>query len=96
MGVLHVFVPHACLVPAETRKGCWIFKTGVIDSCQIPYGCWESNSGPLEEYQVLLTTDPPLQSVKLCYKIPIKNILDLFYVYEYFVYMHVYKQYTCL
>jgi len=26
-----------------------------------PYGCWELNSGPLEEQPVLLTTEPSLQ-----------------------------------
>ena len=29
--------------------------------CQPPYGCWELNSGPLEEQQVLLTPEPSLQ-----------------------------------
>jgi hypothetical protein len=31
------------------------------DSCEPPYGCWELNSGPLEEQSVLLTTEPSLQ-----------------------------------
>ena len=35
--------------------------TGVTDSCELPYGCWELNSGPLEEQPVLLTTEPSLQ-----------------------------------
>ena len=26
---------------------------GVTDSCELPYGCWELNSGPQEEYLVL-------------------------------------------
>jgi hypothetical protein len=29
---------------------------------QIPCGCWELNSGPLEEQSVLLTSEPSLQS----------------------------------
>jgi hypothetical protein len=28
---------------------------GVKDSCKLPCGCWELNSGLLEEYSVLLT-----------------------------------------
>jgi hypothetical protein len=32
-----------------------------IESCfQPPCGCWELNSGPLEEQSVLLTTEPSL------------------------------------
>jgi hypothetical protein len=31
------------------------------DSCELPCGCWELNSGPLEEQSVLLTTEPSLQ-----------------------------------
>ena len=29
--------------------------------CEPPRGCWELNSGPLEEQLVLLTTEPSLQ-----------------------------------
>ena len=31
------------------------------DGCEPPYGCWELNSGPLEEQPVLLTSEPSLQ-----------------------------------
>jgi hypothetical protein len=31
------------------------------DGCEPPCGCWELNSGPLEEQPVLLTTEPSLQ-----------------------------------
>jgi hypothetical protein len=31
------------------------------DGCEPPCGCWELNSGPLEEQSVLLTTEPLLQ-----------------------------------
>ena len=34
---------------------------GVTDSCELPYGCWELNPGPLEEQPVLLTNEPSLQ-----------------------------------
>jgi hypothetical protein len=33
----------------------------VTDGCEPPCGCWELNSGPLEEESVLLTTKPSLQ-----------------------------------
>ena len=33
----------------------------LIDGCEPPCGCWELNSGPLEEQAVLLTTEPSLQ-----------------------------------
>jgi hypothetical protein len=31
------------------------------DGCEPPCGCWELNSGPLEEQSVLLTAQPSLQ-----------------------------------
>jgi len=34
-----------------------------IDGCEPPYGCWDLNSGPLEEQSALLTTEPSLQPV---------------------------------
>jgi hypothetical protein len=36
----------------------------IIDGCEPPCGCWELNSGPLEEQSVLLTTEPSLQPPK--------------------------------
>jgi len=33
----------------------------ITDGCEPPCGCWDLNSGPLEEQSVLLTTEPPLQ-----------------------------------
>jgi hypothetical protein len=43
----------------------------ITDDCEPPCGCWDLNSGPLEEQSLLLTAEPSLQSK------------DLFYVYEY-------------
>ena len=34
------------------------------DGCEPPCGCWELNSGPLEEQSVLLTTEPSLQPLE--------------------------------
>ena len=33
----------------------------ITDGCEPPCGCWELNSGPLEEQSVLLTTELSLQ-----------------------------------
>ena len=33
----------------------------ITDGCEPPCGCWELNSGPLEEQAALLTTEPSLQ-----------------------------------
>ena len=33
----------------------------IPDGCEPPCGCWELNSGPLEEQTMLLTTEPSLQ-----------------------------------
>ena len=32
-----------------------------LDACKSPCGCWELNSGPLEEQLVLLTSEPSLR-----------------------------------
>jgi hypothetical protein len=34
---------------------------GVIDSFELPSGCWELNPDPLEEPLLLLTTQPSFQ-----------------------------------
>lgn len=33
--------------------------TGVTDGWELPCGCWELDLHPLEEQEVLLTTEPP-------------------------------------
>jgi len=33
----------------------------ITDGCEPPCGCWELNSGPLEDQSVLLTTELSLQ-----------------------------------
>ena len=49
--VLHVWVPGT--------QGCP--GTEVIDSFELPSGCWELNPDPLEEPLLLLTTQPSFQ-----------------------------------
>jgi hypothetical protein len=37
----------------------------ITDGCELPYGCWELNSGSLEEQPVLLTAEPSLWPQKI-------------------------------
>jgi hypothetical protein len=39
----------------------------ITDGCELPYGCWDLNSGPSEEQSVLLTTEPSLQPPSLVF-----------------------------
>jgi hypothetical protein len=44
-------------------------EEGIItDGCEPPCGCWELNSGPSEEWSVLLTAEPSLQPASLISK----------------------------
>jgi len=40
-------------------------ELGVTDSCELPYGSWELNSGPLEEQPLLLTAEPSLHPFEI-------------------------------
>jgi len=40
----------------------------ITDGCEPPCGCWELNSGPLEEQSVLLTADPFHQPLSWAFK----------------------------
>lgn len=44
----------------DPRREHWSPGTGIIDGCDLPSGCWESN--PLEMQPVLRTTEKSLQS----------------------------------
>lgn len=50
--------PRASLVLLKFRQWQWVSRNW---SCEPPRGYWELNSGSLQECQVLLTTEPPLQ-----------------------------------
>lgn len=44
---MYVYVPHLYLMPAEARRQHQILpENGGTDSCDLPYECWERNSGP--------------------------------------------------
>ena len=39
----------------------------ITDGCDLPCGCWELDSEPLEEQPVLLTSEPSLQPQDIYY-----------------------------
>jgi hypothetical protein len=49
----------------------------ITDGCEPPCGCWELNSGPLEEQSVLLTAESSLQP---SHTIFLKRFIYLLYV----------------
>jgi hypothetical protein len=49
------------ITPAEDR-GILPHGIGVTGGCELPCGCWELNTDPLQEEQVLSSAEPPLQS----------------------------------
>jgi len=55
MYTIYSFLP-ACMPVGQKRA-----PDLIIDGCEPPCGCWELNSGPLEEQTVLLTSEPSLQ-----------------------------------
>jgi hypothetical protein len=48
---------------AHQRKALDSMGLHVIDGCEPLCGSWESNSSPLEDHPVFLTTEPSLQTV---------------------------------
>lgn len=53
---MYVGTPQVCPLPAEARRGCWIpFRARVTGCWGSQHGCWELNSGPLQELHILLT-----------------------------------------
>ena len=56
--VLHIFRPY--VMPSPIGVCTRFLELLQNDCCEPPCGCWELNLGPLEEQQVLLTTEPSL------------------------------------
>lgn len=50
--------------PRRSEEGTGCPGTGLMDSCEPPCGCWESNLDPLQQ-QVLLTTEPSVRPPRL-------------------------------
>lgn len=49
---------HMHAVHLEARR---VYQI-ITDSCELLWGCWESNLGLLDEWQMLLATGPSLQT----------------------------------
>ena len=45
----------------HTRRG---HQVPFTDGCEPPHGCWDLNSGSLEEQSVFLTSEPSVQPLK--------------------------------
>jgi hypothetical protein len=59
-------------IAGRSYQSFWLYPTaseGGIRShgCEPPCGCWDLNSGPLEEQSVLLTAEPSLQPLTISY-----------------------------
>lgn len=50
--------------PQRSEEGIASPGIGVINSCELIYGFWNSNSSPLQEQEVVLTTEQSLQLQK--------------------------------
>jgi hypothetical protein len=62
MGVVleYISVYHVHVwCPWKPEEGTRSPGIGIIDSCKLWSGSWESNLNPQEEQLVLLTTEPP-------------------------------------
>jgi hypothetical protein len=57
--ILYIWVHCRCLQTHRKRA-----SDLITVGWEPPCGCWEMNSGPLEEQSVFLTSDPSLQSLK--------------------------------
>ena len=55
---MYLSAPSAC-TPAYQKRA----SDPITDDCELPFDCWELNSGPLEQQPVLFTTEPPLQPI---------------------------------
>ena len=51
-------------MPADQKRA----PDPITDGCEPPCGCWELNSGPLEEQAMLLTSEPSLQPPNKVFK----------------------------
>lgn len=63
--LMYVCVPNGRLVIQRSQKGIRPLRTGAIDCSEPPCGCWEQNSVPLQEQQMLSTAELPLQAPKM-------------------------------
>jgi hypothetical protein len=57
---MYVCVPQACLDPPRPEEGIGSPMPKATNSCELSFGCWELNMGPLKE-QVFYTAESSLQ-----------------------------------
>jgi hypothetical protein len=72
---LFIICKYTVAVFRRTRRGHQISVTG---GCEPPCGCWDLNSGPLEEQSGALTLEPSHQ--------PSFSILNYFFIYISYMY----------
>lgn len=52
-----LYIVYLCVqAPMEVKRGCWGYR-----QLDIRHGCWEPDSRPLKELQVLLSAEPCIQ-----------------------------------
>jgi len=59
--IFYLFIIYKYTVAVQTHQK--RASDLITDGCEPPCGCWDLNSGPLEEQSVLLTTEPSLQPI---------------------------------
>jgi hypothetical protein len=59
---MYIYQVHACY-PGRSEESARSSGTGVMDIYEPPYRYWEQKPGPLQEQQVLLTTESSLQTL---------------------------------
>jgi len=64
--ILYMWVHCSCLQTHQKRA-----SGPITDGCEPPCGCWELNSGPLQEQSALLTAEPSLQPQYFGFSIPL-------------------------
>jgi hypothetical protein len=60
---LFVYLSIICVCTVVFRHSRREHQIFVMDGCELPCGCRDLNSGPLEEQSVLLTAEPSHQPV---------------------------------
>ena len=69
---VYLCAPHVHRSPWRPEEGTPSFGTGITNGCELPCGCWELNLVPLKEQPVLLTTEPLLLLLRLCFDLRMK------------------------
>jgi hypothetical protein len=58
---MYVCIPVPCSAYKRPEEGTRSPGTGVAERCKPPRVCWELNPYPLQDMQMLLTSEPSLQ-----------------------------------